>query len=141
MRSIKMLLAMLVVGLLVCGSAAVALAQTGGSSPAKGYTGPTPFGPGEYWRSNDTSARGWISADQSGKTLETNMGYSGPTPFGPGEYWRPNNPAQRSWIAEDDRTGKPLATNMGYNGSTPFGPGEYWRPNNPAQKGWIHLAD
>jgi hypothetical protein len=139
MRSIKMLLAMLAVGLLVCGSAAVVLAQTG--IPGAGYSGPTPFGPGEAWRSMDTSTRGWINVDQTGKPLATNMGTAGPTPFGPGEMWRPNNPAQRSWIAEDEKTGKPLATNMGTAGPTPFGPGEMWRPNNPAQKGWIHLAD
>ena len=60
MRSIKLLLAMLVVGLLVCGSAAVVLAQTGGMTAVKGYTGPTPYGPGEFWRPNNPAQKGWI---------------------------------------------------------------------------------
>ena len=141
MRSIKLLLAMLVVGLLVCGSAAVVLAQTGGMTAVKGYTGPTPYGPGEFWRANDTSARGWVNVDPGGKPTATNAGYMGPTPYGPGEFWRPNNSAQRSWIAEDDLKGKPLDTNKGYMGPTPYGPGEFWRPNNPEQKTWFHLAD
>ena len=98
MRSIKVLLAVLAVGLLICGSAAVVLAQTGGATPAPGYSGPTPFGPGEAWRSMDTSTRGWINVDQTGKPLATNMGTAGPTPFGVGENWRPNNPAQKGWI-------------------------------------------
>ena len=74
MRSIKMLLAMLAVGLLVCGSAAVVLAQTGGMTAVKGYTGPTPYGPGEFWRAKDTSARGWVNVDQGGKPTATNAG-------------------------------------------------------------------
>ena len=58
MRSIKMLLAMLAVGLLVCGSAAIVLAQAG--IPGAGYSGPTPFGPGENWRPNNPAQKGWI---------------------------------------------------------------------------------
>ena len=96
MRSIKMLLAVLAVGLLICGSAAIVLAQTG--TPGAGYSGPTPFGVGEAWRSMDTSTRGWINVDPGGKPLNTNMGTAGPTPFGVGENWRPNNPAQKGWI-------------------------------------------
>ena len=64
MRSIKMLLALFVVGLLICGSAAVAQVQPGKPLDTNmGTAGPTPFGPGEMYRPNDPTQKGWQNLD------------------------------------------------------------------------------